>query len=368
MACWVPQIAVTQGMAMSASSETGTKKDGLAVQVWLFCLCVLIFAMVLVGGATRLTDSGLSITEWQPILGIVPPMGEGAWQEAFAKYRLIPEYELVNKGMSMDEFRFIYWWEWAHRFLGRMIGFAFLLPFLLFWLTGRISKQLWPKLIVMFVLGGLQGALGWYMVMSGLVARVDVSQYRLAAHLCAAVLIFAYIFWVALRLRREDAQWTAATRSVRTSAALLAAGLFLQIGLGAFVAGLDAGQGYNTWPLMDGAFIPEGLGAMSPWYLNLFENALTVQFDHRMLAYIIIGWALAHAALAITRFGSGSITLGAGMLFLAVLLQGMLGIATLLAHAPVGLSLAHQAMAIFVFAIALWHLAQITPALAPDRR
>ena len=353
---------------MNASSETRTKQDGLAVQVWLFSMCVLIFAMILVGGATRLTDSGLSITEWQLITGMIPPLGESAWQEAFAKYRLIPEYVLVNKGMSLNEFKFIYWWEWAHRFLGRMTGFAFLLPFLAFWLKGRISRRLRPRLILMFVLGGLQGVLGWYMVMSGLVERVDVSQYRLAAHLSAAVLIFGYIFWVALGLRREDAQVTVAARGIRASAALLVAGLFLQIALGAFVAGLDAGQGYNTWPLMDGALIPDGLGAMSPWYLNLFENALTVQFDHRILAYIIVAWALVHMAFVIARGLSRSITLGAKALFAAVGLQTMLGIATLLAHAPVGLGLAHQAMAIFVFAIALWHLSHFTPALAPDRR
>jgi cytochrome c oxidase assembly protein subunit 15 len=317
--------------------------------------------MIIVGGATRLTDSGLSITEWKPLLGIIPPLGDGAWQEAFAKYRQIPEYELVNKGMSLDDFKTIYWWEWAHRFLGRMIGFAFLLPFLFFWLRGKISRQLWPKLIVMFVLGGLQGALGWYMVMSGLVERIDVSQYRLAAHLCAAVLIFGYIFWVALRLRPRAMQSAAGTTSIRASALALVAGLFLQIALGAFVAGLDAGQGYNTWPLMDGALIPQGLGVMTPWYLNLFENALTVQFDHRMLAYVIIIWALVHTVYLTARFGSGVLLLG-------VLVQIVLGIATLLAKVPIDLGLAHQAMAVLVFSLALWHLSQLVPAPAPDRR
>ena len=355
-------------MAMKAKSDTGTNTDGLAVRAWLFALCILIFAMIIVGGATRLTDSGLSITEWKPILGIIPPLGEGAWAEAFAKYRQIPEYELVNKGMSLGAFKAIYWWEWAHRFLGRMIGFAFLLPFLFFWTTGRISGRLWPRLIVMFVLGGLQGALGWYMVMSGLVTRVDVSQYRLAAHLCAAVLIFGYIFWVAIGLHPRGAHVAAGTQSIKASSAVLVAGLFLQIALGAFVAGLDAGQGYNTWPLMDGALIPQGLGAMSPAYLNLFENALTVQFDHRILAYIMIIWALIHAVLAIRRCGTGSIALGAGVLFMAILAQATLGIATLLAHVPIGLSLAHQGVAILVFAIALWHLSQLVPAPAPDQQ
>ena len=353
---------------MKANPDTGSKIDGFAVRAWLFGLCVLIFAMIIVGGATRLTDSGLSITEWKPILGIIPPLGEGAWAEAFAKYRQIPEYELINKGMSLNDFKTIYWWEWAHRFLGRMIGFAFLLPFLFFWLTGKISRQLWPKLIAMFVLGGLQGALGWYMVMSGLVERVDVSQYRLAAHLCAAVLIFGYIFWVVLRLQQQYLKTVSDAGAVKVSAVVLVAGVFLQIALGAFVAGLDAGQGYNTWPLMDGAFIPQGLGAMSPGYLNLFENALTVQLDHRMLAYLLVVWALVHAVLTGMRFGTGSVTLGAGLLFLSMLMQAVLGIATLLAKVPVGLGLIHQAMAIFVFSLALLHLSQLVPSPAPGRR
>ncbi len=353
---------------MSPLARDDIVKDGPAVRLWLYFLCAMIFAMIIVGGATRLTDSGLSITEWKPLLGIIPPKGEGAWAEAFAKYRLIPQYDLVNKGMSLGEFKFIYWWEWGHRFLGRMIGFAFLLPFLFFWFTGRISKSLWPKLVVMFVLGGLQGALGWYMVMSGLVERVDVSQYRLAAHLSAAVFIIGYIFWVALRLRPSSGRTLTGAGGFRASAILFTGVVFLQIALGAFVAGLDAGQGYNTWPLMDGAFIPEGLGAMSPWYLNLFENALTVQFDHRILAYIIAGWAIAHAVAASRRFGSGSVTLGAGLILVVVLLQVALGIATLLAGVPIGLGLAHQGLAILLFVMSLCHVSQLLPAPAPGRQ
>ncbi len=353
---------------MMTGSKNNAGKDDAAVRSWLFFLCALIFAMIIVGGATRLTDSGLSITEWKPILGIIPPLGEGMWQEAFTKYRQIPEYELVNKGMSLADFKTIYWWEWGHRFLGRMIGFAFLLPFLFFWFTGKISKQLWPKLIVMFVLGGLQGALGWYMVMSGLVERVDVSQYRLAAHLCAAVLIFAYIFWVALRLRRGVAPATEKSTGLKASAMYLVIVLFLQIALGAFVAGLDAGQGYNTWPLMDGALIPQGLGAMSPWYLNLFENALTVQFDHRILAYVILVWAIVHAVLSSKTAGRGPITLGAYFLLASIVAQLVIGIATLLAKVPIALGLAHQGMAILVFSIGLWHLNQLVPGPAPGQR
>lgn len=349
-------------------AEQAKKQDGLAVQLWLFLLCAMIFAMIIVGGATRLTDSGLSITEWQPILGIIPPIGEQAWQEAFALYKEIPEYQIVNKGMSLDEFKFIYWWEWAHRFLGRMIGFAFLIPFLYFLVRRQISRAMAPKLILMFILGGLQGALGWYMVMSGLVERVDVSQYRLAAHLCAAVLIFGYIFWVAIRMGKDQPPRQRGSRAVIFSAGGLTVALFIQIALGAFVAGLDAGQGYNTWPKMDGAWIPEGLGVMTPWYLNLFENALTVQFNHRMVAYALVLWALAHSYMMVSQSKQGPVAVSATLLLIATLAQVALGIATLLAQVPISLGLAHQGMAIVVFALALAHLSQLLPTPARDPR
>jgi cytochrome c oxidase assembly protein subunit 15 len=352
---------------MSVSSETG-KRDGPAVQAWLYGLCAIIFAMILVGGATRLTDSGLSITEWQPIMGIVPPLSDAAWQDAFAKYRQIPEYELVNKGMSLAEFKVIYWWEWAHRFLGRMIGFAFLIPFLFFWLRGRVSPKMMPRLIFVFVLGGLQGGLGWYMVKSGLVDRVDVSQYRLAAHLSAAVLIFGYIFWVAHRMGAQGERAAGAGQGLRLSAMGLTAAVFIQIALGAFVAGLDAGQGYNTWPMMDGAFIPAGLGTMTPWYANLFENALTVQFDHRMAAYAIVLWTLLHTFLVFWRVQSPPLAKSAVLVAVAVMCQVALGIGTLLSKVTVALGLAHQALAIIVFALALSHLSLLWPRPAPGRR
>ena len=333
-----------------------------AIRYWLHSLCGLIFAMILVGGATRLTDSGLSITEWKPILGALPPLNAADWQDAFTKYQQIPEYQVINKGMSLAEFKFIFWWEWAHRFLGRFIGFAFLIPFLVFWRKGWIAKNLMPKLLVMFVLGGLQGALGWYMVASGLVDRVDVSQYRLAAHLCAAIFIFAYIFWVALGLRDTSRHGTETGRGLFISAAALTILIFVQIALGAFVAGLDAGMGYNTWPLMDGALIPGGLASMSPWYLNLFENALTVQFDHRILAYVIVLWTLAHAGWAVSRVGQGPVVLMAGLLVLATLIQVGLGVWTLLAQVPLSLGLIHQAVAVILFAIAIYHLHQLADA------
>ncbi len=325
-----------------------------AVRVWLYLVAALVLLMVSVGGATRLTGSGLSITEWQPIMGAAPPFSEAAWQEAFEKYRQIPQYKLVNRGMSLSAFKVIYWWEWTHRFLARLVGAVFLLPFLYFLATGRIARSLLPKLAAILALGGLQGFIGWYMVRSGLVDRTDVSQYRLALHLSLAAAIFGAVLWVALSLgpRRGAA---ASTAWQRAGAAVIAALVLLQIVAGAFVAGLRAGFGYNTWPLMEGRLIPQGLGAMSPWWANLFENALTVQFNHRLLAYVITLAVLCHL-WALMRSASGSAARASGLaLAWAVLAQIALGIWTLLAHVPVALGLAHQAVAVALFGVALWH-------------
>jgi cytochrome c oxidase assembly protein subunit 15 len=315
------------------------------VRAWLFAVAALIFLMVIVGGATRLTDSGLSITEWQPLLGAIPPFTEAHWLEAFEKYRQIPEYQLVNKGMSLEAFKFIYWWEWGHRFLGRIIGLAFFLPFAYFAVTGALTGKTALRCAVLFVLGGLQGALGWYMVASGLVDRVDVSQYRLAAHLTLAAFIFVAILWVAFGLGNSRR----APRQGREWAALLLTGLILlQVAAGGFVAGLDAGFGFNTWPLMEGALIPDGLLAAQPWWRNLFENALTVQFSHRMIAYLIVVLVAWHAF--VVRSGPSFLLLG------AVLLQVVFGIWTLLWAVPLWLGLVHQGGALVVLAAALWNL------------
>ena len=325
------------------------------VRGWLFFTAILIFCMVIVGGATRLTDSGLSITEWRPLLGAIPPLTETDWQTAFAKYQLIPEYQTVNAGMSLAQFKFIYWWEWSHRFLGRFIGVAFLLPFIAFAVTGRIAPSYWPRLIALFVLGGLQGALGWYMVASGLVDRVDVSQYRLAAHLTLATLIFAAMLWVAFGLgqpRRHPADGR------ETMAVVLVALIVLQIASGGFVAGLDAGMGYNTWPLMDGAIVPKGLFATQPAWRNLFENAMTVQFDHRVLAYIVAVSVAGYAYVVQTR--------SAALMTTAVLLQVGLGIWTLLWQVPLWLGLMHQGGALILLAAALWN-AHCVLTKSPDR-
>jgi cytochrome c oxidase assembly protein subunit 15 len=327
------------------------------LRLWLAIVALLIVAMVLVGGATRLTDSGLSITEWQPIIGVVPPLSDSDWQEAFAAYQQIPEYQHLKRGMSLDEFKSIYWWEWAHRFLGRFIGAVFFVPFVVFWLLGFISKALLPRLLGLFALGGVQGAVGWYMVKSGLVDRLDVSQYRLAAHLGIAVIILGYTLWLLFGLGHEQRR---RGRLSTTAPAWIAAGvlalIYLQILAGALVAGLDAGIGFNTWPLINGSFIPKGLGIFTPWYLNPFENRLTVQFDHRMLGYAVVAATLSQAAwLAVKRAPATLIVSGLAVACFA-LLQATLGVWTLLLVVPIPLALAHQAGAIVLFAAALYHL------------
>ena len=350
-------LADRDGSGNAVAEEQGI---ALPVRIWLWTVAGLIFAMILVGGATRLTDSGLSITEWKPVVGALPPLSEQAWQAELEKYRQIPEYQLINKGMSLDEFKAIYWWEWGHRLLGRLIGFAFLIPLVWFWVRGRIGPALKPKLAGLFVLGGLQGALGWYMVKSGLVDRVDVSQYRLAAHLGLAVLIYAWIVWLVVEpgKRKSAATGKSGFSSMAVAAGVLTLLIYVQIILGAFVAGIDAGMAYNTWPLMDGALIPSGLLLMTPWYLNPFENALAVQFNHRMVAYAIVAFALLHV-VAVLRREAGETGISAIILLLAVAGQVGLGIWTLLAQVPIDLGLAHQAGAIVLLTVALWHLRRL---------
>jgi len=325
-----------------------------ALRIWLGVVAFLIVAMILVGGATRLTDSGLSITEWQPIIGAIPPLSEAHWQAAFEAYQKIPEYTEINRDMSLEAFKTLYWWEWAHRFLGRFIGMVFLLPLVVFWIAGYIPRTLMPRLLGLFMLGGLQGALGWYMVKSGLVDRTDVSQYRLAAHFGVAILIFGTTLWLLFGLgaQQKHARFGAAAW---IAAAVLGL-VFLQLLAGALVAGIDGGLGFNTWPLINGAFIPSGLGDASPWYLNLFENPLTVQFDHRMLGYALVVASIAQA-LWLALKGAEQTLIGSSlMLAVLCLLQATLGVWTLLLAVPIELGLAHQAGAIAVFAAALFHL------------
>jgi cytochrome c oxidase assembly protein subunit 15 len=326
-----------------------------AIRLWLYAVAALIFAMVLVGGATRLTESGLSIVEWKPVTGALPPLGEGAWQAEFDKYKTIPQFQHRNSGMTLAEFKTIFWWEWAHRLMGRLIGAVFLLPFLWFLAKGWIGPGLRARLWVIFGLGALQGAIGWWMVASGLTERVEVSQYRLATHLILACVIFAATLWTAARLRTR-APLDVPPR-IRISAIALLVLTLLQIYLGAIVAGLRAGLIYNTWPLIDGGLVPNAASLLheTPWWRNLFENTLTVQFNHRMLAYAIFVLALLHALDVARTVRRGPILAHSLALAAAITLQAALGIATLLHAVPIGLALAHQAMAIVVLSVAVVH-------------
>ena len=338
-----------------------------AVRLWLIGLAGIVFAMVIVGGATRLTNSGLSITEWKPIVGIVPPLGDSDWQEAFARYKEIPQYKLLNRGMSLEAFKTIFWWEWGHRFLGRLIGIAFVVPFVYFLAKGMLPAALRIRLLAIFALGGLQGAIGWYMVKSGLVDRTDVSQYRLALHLFVAVIIFAALLWLADPLQQRRATATVVQHSDSTHrlfAGVIIALLLAQIVLGAFVAGMKAGLAHNTWPLMDAHLLPSGLLAMSPWWINAFENALTVQFNHRLMAYLVAIVVTWHAVQIMRDTRHAHLRTTAILVLAATLGQIGLGIWTLLAAVPIALGIAHQAGALILLGIAVLHARAAT---APNR-
>ena len=329
-----------------------------AIRTWLLVVAALVFAMVVVGGATRLTESGLSITEWQPVAGVLPPLEEAQWQVQFEKYKAIPQYQALNPGMTLATFKTIFWWEFTHRLLGRAIAVAFLLPFLWFLWRGMIGRGLWGRLWVIFGLGAVQGGVGWWMVASGLADRVEVSQYRLAFHLTLACLIYVAVLWTAQEYASRSG--TAAPPRLRVGARLLLALVLVQIYLGALVAGLRAGLIYNTWPLIDGTLWPSGSQLLfsQPWWRNFFENPLTVQFDHRLTAYALVAISLLHAIDAM-RTLRGTARSGALALAGAVTLQATLGIATLLAQAPLALALVHQAMAMIVLTFAVLHAQRI---------
>ena len=336
-----------------------------AVRWWLIGVAALIALMVLVGGATRLTESGLSIVEWKPVTGTLPPLTDAQWHEAFEGYKKIPQYRELNAGMTLAEFKTIFWWEWSHRSLGRFIGVAYLLPFLYFLWRGALGAELKRRLWLIFGLGALQGAVGWWMVASGLTQRTEVSQYRLAAHLILALVIFAAIVWTVRRMKVRPVA-TPLPR-LKLFSQLLLGLTFLQIYFGALVAGLRAGRAYNTWPEIDGAFIPsaERLFFEAPWWRNLFDNVLTVQFEHRMTAYLLLALALWHAIDAMRARAAGAVISGAWWLAAAVLLQAVLGILTLLNQVPIDLALAHQAVAIVVLTIAVMNVERLSPRSVP---
>lgn len=332
-----------------------TDRDRRQIRGWLAVVLIVLFALVLVGGATRLTESGLSITEWKPIHGVIPPLSAAEWEEEFRLYQRIPQYEQLNKGMTVAEFKTIFWWEWAHRLIARSIGVIFALPLLFFWLTGRVERRLRLPLLGILALGGVQGFIGWWMVSSGLVERTEVSQYRLATHLVIACLIFAACMWICRGLSSHSVD-AAPTERSRTMAAIIAATSLFQIYLGALVAGLDAGFTYNTWPLMDGAIVPGGLFVQEPAWINLFENPKTVQFVHRAGAYLLFALALWHMIASLRAAPETTHARRSVLLFGLVTIQAAIGIATLLLQVPVGWGVLHQAGALVVlgFSIAHW--------------
>ena len=341
------------------------------LRLWLLVVAALVVATLIVGGATRLTESGLSIVEWRPVTGTVPPLSDEAWTREFEKYQAIPQFQKLNRDMSLSAFKTIYWWEWTHRLLGRVIGAVFLLPFLVFLWRGWIGPDLRARLWVIFGLGAAQGAVGWWMVSSGLAERTSVSQYRLAFHMTLACVIYAALVWTLQRLSPQPGE--AVPARLRRSAFALVGLTLLQIYAGALVAGLDAGLTFNTWPLIDGALVPAAnrLLLHSPVWRNLFENELMVQFVHRMLAYALWLAAVLHAADALRTPVVAPVRRTALALAAAVTLQAVVGIVTLLSLVQIGFALAHQAMAIAVLTITVLHAERLSrtplPAAAASR-
>ncbi len=345
-----------------------TDSSRRAIGLWLLLCCVFVFATLVVGGATRLTHSGLSIVEWEPLLGVVPPRTESDWNELFGQYQQTPEYRKVNHAMGVDEFKRIFWWEYAHRVLARSIGVVFLLPFLWFLLRRRLDAAAVPRLAGLFILGGLQGAMGWYMVKSGLIDDPRVSHYRLAAHLGLAFVIFAAMFWVALgELAPRRQRHGKAGAGLRRAGVALAILVFVMVLSGALVAGIHAGKAFNTFPLMNGHWVPPEILALDPWPLNFVNNIATVQFDHRLIAGLLAlllpwFWWRARAAMPDRR---GRLACDAMLTALAIQLS--LGIATLLLYVPVALGAAHQGGAMLLFGSLLWvnHELRQTPTVRP---
>ncbi len=349
---------------MIYSPRSDPRRRSRVIAYWLLAVAGMVFVMVVIGGVTRLTESGLSMVEWRPVTGWLPPLTEARWEAVFGAYRTSPEFREVNAGMTLADFKGIFWLEYIHRLWGRLIGIAFFVPFLTFLMLKWVDRRLAVKLLVMFVLGGLQGVLGWFMVKSGLVDRPDVSQYRLTAHLGAALLIYGYILWVAFGLLFPGARAPAGAPGWRFAVAVCAM-IVLTMLSGGFVAGLDAGFAYNTFPLMDGQLVPGDLFALSPLFINFFEDVTTVQFTHRILAMttfasVVVFWFVVrrHPVSALAR-GASSILLGLATL------QVTLGISTLVLFVPIPLAAAHQAVAVLLLTAGLWTAFRLRP---PPRR
>ncbi len=327
---------------------------------WLIFVAVLVFAMIVLGGVTRLTNSGLSMTDWKPVTGWLPPLSQEAWQAEFERYKAFPEYQKINKGMSLEEFKGIYAFEFAHRVLGRVIGIAFFVPFALFLVLGKIRGPLVIRLGLLFILGGLQGGMGWFMVKSGLVDDPDVSHYRLTAHLALASLIFSVILWTIFDLLNTLEGPRRSEGTVRRLAWFVLGLVVVQILIGGFVAGLNAGFVYNDWPMMGGDFMPEDMMYMSPWYVNFLENPGAIQFLHRIVAYVMMVMAVVLYLISRRQDIRYEVRLGCVIILVAVLLQAAIGIATLLYVVPVSLGALHQAGGMIVLAVGLYVVHALT--------
>ncbi|MBK0398981.1 COX15/CtaA family protein [Limibaculum sp. M0105] len=343
------EVSSPKAEAAAPAPVRGREARG-AIALWLWLLAALVAAMVLVGGLTRLTDSGLSITVWDPVMGAVPPLSASDWEAAFEAYKTTTEYQVQNNWMTLEDFKPIFWWEWGHRFLGRVIGVVWLVGLVGFLVARAVPRGWLGRLVVPGLLGGVQGAVGWWMVASGLTGRLDVASYRLAMHLGLAFVIFMLLVWLAMRIRLDEVEALKARRRRFGGmgwAGSLGALIFLQIIVGALVAGIDAGRGYVDWPLMQGQFLPsESFDLVPPWR-NFFENPALVQFCHRMLGYLVLIWALA-TAVALARRGHPRIRAAGFWLAGGVLAQVVIGIVTVMHGSPAALAIFHQAGALVV--------------------
>nr|WP_208435764.1 COX15/CtaA family protein [Bartonella phoceensis] len=332
------------------------KKNRKQIRMWLNSILLLCLAIVLVGGATRLTGSGLSITEWKPIHGVIPPISLEQWQEEFLKYQQIAQYKLLNSDMPLSAFKVIFWWEWAHRVLGRLVGLVALLGLIWFWATKRIEKNILLQLSIVPVLIALQGAIGWWMVASGIGQSnlTSVSQYRLAFHLITACFVIIFVTYLSRGLIEYSEK--PANQRIQYFAGWLVVLILIEIYLGALVAGLHAGKVYNTWPLMDGQIIPDGLLQRNPVWLNVFENPLTVQFIHRFFAYFLFFTAIVHALYLRKNVPHSTHSRRAFFICIMITVQALLGILTLLHEVPISLGLIHQSVALVTlcFSVAHW--------------
>ena len=365
-------MSILQMLLPNGAGALAAMRGRGALRAWLYGVALLVFLMVLVGGATRVTQSGLSITRWQPISGILPPLSEAAWQEEFANYKQIPQYTELNADMNLAGFKNIFYWEWAHRLLARLIGIAFILPALWFRRSGQLRGDFGRAVWAAAGFLALEPIVGWWMVVSGLRERVEVAQERLALHLMIASAVLGAVVWAASLIRVSKPE--AVSRRLAWLALAMPVAIFVQLGLGALVAGLRAGLVYNTWPLMDGAWVPKGSFALTPWWANFFDDIGAVQFDHRVMAYGVVALALALAISAQRAAPGTALARRCAAIAGLGVAQAGLGVATLLLVAPVGLALAHQAFAMLLFGVSVYNAGvafsscDVSPASASPQR